>query len=86
MAPHRLLAGAQRRSRSSVFVIARTDALAKNCNNMIMYATMGAGQGCWSAEAALGYCLLFGYGVAKNEVKGIRVVHESASAFCAAGM
>jgi hypothetical protein len=53
---------------------------------MIMYATLGAGQGCWSAEAALGYCLLFGYGVAKNEVKGIRVVQESAGAFCAAGM
>jgi TPR repeat protein len=51
-----------------------------------MYALLGADKGCLSAMAAVGYCLLTGYGVAKDEDRGIRMVRESASAFCASGM
>ena len=51
-----------------------------------MYALLGAKTGCLSAEAALGYCLLTGCGVAKDEARGSRLVKASASAFCASGM
>ena len=53
---------------------------------MCMYALLGANKGCLAADAALGYCLLMGFGAARDADRGMRLIRESAAAFCAAGM
>ncbi len=57
-----------------------------NSDFLSMYAALGADQGCPSAKAALGYCLLLGHGVERDAVAGMRMVKDSAGSFCAEGM
>jgi hypothetical protein len=70
----------------SVFVRQRCSKAPSNFDGLRMYALLGANKGCLSADAALGFCLLMGFGAARDQDRGLRLIRESAAAFCAAGM